>query len=185
MQTLATTTTTTAISSACPSCGTIKKSGKLSCCARDGSWFGQCGVTANTKYHHSWYEGIQACKARQSITAIVQQQNVVQQNSNDSEVVIKMTSMFVPASAEKPISITHNAANVATRRPPINLPISDPIRPLASGIATESERMFMNKSVTDMTPLHPSASAAISTREWEHLSCIVVCINALLLFVVR
>ena len=56
---------TTTIASSCLTCDTIKKSGKLSCCARGGSWFGNCGAS-NTKVQHTWYEGTQACAARQS-----------------------------------------------------------------------------------------------------------------------
>merc|ERR1712187_830275 len=35
--------TTTTLSSVCLNCATIKKSGKVSCCARGGAWFGTCG----------------------------------------------------------------------------------------------------------------------------------------------
>ena len=46
----------------CDECGTIKKSGKLSCCARGGAWFKNCGDVGDTKFDHTWIEGIQACK---------------------------------------------------------------------------------------------------------------------------
>ena len=45
----------------CVSCGTIKKSGKHSCCARGGSWFKNCGNVGDTKFDHTWFEGILAC----------------------------------------------------------------------------------------------------------------------------
>ena len=59
-----TTTTTTSVVSvkACPKCGRIKKSGKLSCCARGGAWFNNCGDVRESKFHHTWVEGMQACK---------------------------------------------------------------------------------------------------------------------------
>ena len=71
---------------ACRECGTIEKSGKLSCCARGGSWFGKCGSTANANVGHTWYEGVQACKARQfqAVLGQQQQQRVSQPNSNVS-----------------------------------------------------------------------------------------------------
>ena len=47
--------------SVCPRCGTNKKSGKHSCCARDGAWFKNCGDGGDTKFDHTWAEGIQAC----------------------------------------------------------------------------------------------------------------------------
>ena len=47
---------------ACLKCGVIKKSGKLSCCARDGAWFNKCGDRGDSKFEHTWLEGIRACK---------------------------------------------------------------------------------------------------------------------------
>ena len=46
----------------CDECGTIKKSGKRSCCARGGAWFKNCGDVGGTKFDHTWVEGIQACQ---------------------------------------------------------------------------------------------------------------------------
>ena len=51
------------VSRICTKCGTIKKSGKLSCCARGGSWFKNCGESGDTKLDHTWVEGIQACNS--------------------------------------------------------------------------------------------------------------------------
>ena len=45
---------------ACPKCGTTKY-GKLTCCARGGSWFQKCGDLGDRKFEHTWAEGIQAC----------------------------------------------------------------------------------------------------------------------------
>ena len=53
---------TTNISSVCPKCGTIDKSGRISCCGRGGSWFTTCGSDGNTNLEHTWAEGIRACK---------------------------------------------------------------------------------------------------------------------------
>ena len=49
-------------SSGCAKCGYIRKSGKLSCCAHGGDWFKNCGNAGDTKFEHTWSEGIQACK---------------------------------------------------------------------------------------------------------------------------
>ena len=46
----------------CPKCVTVKKSGRLSCCARGGAWFQQCGDPGDTEFDHTWYEGIQVCQ---------------------------------------------------------------------------------------------------------------------------
>ena len=50
-------------SNRCPECGTIKKSGKHSCCARGGAWFKKCGDVEDKQFDHTWAEGIQACKS--------------------------------------------------------------------------------------------------------------------------
>ena len=69
--------TTTTISSVCGKCGTSAKSGKISCCGRGGSWFGNCG---SAELDHTWYEGIQVCKIQtQSKTASGQQSNAAQE----------------------------------------------------------------------------------------------------------
>ena len=45
----------------CSECA-INKAGKRSCCARGGAWFKDCGDVGDTKFGHTWAEGIQACK---------------------------------------------------------------------------------------------------------------------------
>ena len=52
----------TRIPPACPKCAAIKKSGKLSCCAPGGTWFENCGTSGNSNTHHTWVEGVKACK---------------------------------------------------------------------------------------------------------------------------
>ena len=75
--------TTTSVSIVCSKCGIIKKSGKSSCCAHGGSWFGNCRSFRDTKFGHTWYEGLQACTAQsQSKTVLSQQIKVDQQRMN-------------------------------------------------------------------------------------------------------
>ena len=50
-------------SSGCLKCGTFKKSGKRSCCARGGTWFRKCGDVGDAKLEHTWADGMQACRA--------------------------------------------------------------------------------------------------------------------------
>ena len=45
----------------CPTCAKMKKSGKLSCCARGGAWFNNCGDTDDKNFDYTWGEGIQSC----------------------------------------------------------------------------------------------------------------------------
>ena len=76
--------TTKPASPVCPECGTIQKSGKASCCARGGSWFGNCrsGVM-NAYLGHTWSQGIEVCKAWQPHAVGAQRHNP-QANSNVS-----------------------------------------------------------------------------------------------------
>ena len=46
----------------CFKCGTAKRTGQRSCCARTGAWFKNCGDASDTKFDHTWADGIQACK---------------------------------------------------------------------------------------------------------------------------
>ena len=115
----------------CPRCGNMEKSGTMSCCGRGGSWFKNCGRIGSTQLHHTWHEGIQACKTRsQSKTVLGQQLHVAQEKHIDSsqgahianyEVVIPVTKMFTFASVNSsppmPDTIsmdmsTYRAANV-------------------------------------------------------------------------
>ena len=65
------------IGSRCVECGTTKKSGKLSCCARGGSWFKNCGDGGDSKFDHTWAEGIQACKGKLCRVSLVRMSFIV------------------------------------------------------------------------------------------------------------
>ena len=109
VKTLADATTTIAVS-VCPGCGSIKKSGKLSCCGRGGSWFNNCGGADNTGFRHTWYEGIHACKARrESRTALGQQENTVKQKGADT-----VNSNGVVITADN-VSTSTSTINIETR----------------------------------------------------------------------
>ena len=51
------------ISPVCLKCGSVKKSKKMSCCARGGSWFGKCGDSGE----HTWSQGFEACRASSKV----------------------------------------------------------------------------------------------------------------------
>ena len=125
---------TTTISSACPKCGTIAKSGKISCCGRGGSWFGNCGSNGNAKLDHTWYEGIQACKTlSQSTTAIGRQSNAAQQrNSSNGPGMAKSKAVITPANAF--LSTSTNTSTSILVRTPCIIPV---------GV---SMNMFLSKS---------------------------------------
>ena len=62
----ATATTTSVIATKrgrrCPNCGT-NKSGKLTCCARGGSWFRKCGNPGDPNFEYTWNDGYSSCKS--------------------------------------------------------------------------------------------------------------------------
>ena len=58
------TSVATTSSSVCSKCGKFKKSGTVSCCAKGGAWFGDCGNDGDAEYGHTFKEGIQACKSK-------------------------------------------------------------------------------------------------------------------------
>ena len=106
--------TTTAVSSVCPKCGTMGKLGRRSCCGRDGSWFKNCG---SAKFDHTWYEGIQACKASLEQSQLDLSQpglNPAEQKRNHSSnyVGIIKSKVVITAALSKFMS-----ANVPTRIP--------------------------------------------------------------------
>ena len=58
------------MTSVCPKCVHIGKSGKMSCCGRGGSWFGTCGSGGRSTLEHTWYEGTRVCKAWDQLKTI-------------------------------------------------------------------------------------------------------------------
>ena len=133
--------TTTTVTSGCLACGTIKKSDKLSCCARGGSWFGKCGATANAQVQHTWHEGIQACKARQPKAVVAgQQQKYVQKGSNSStdsgNMIYTQASIMEPtaksASNTKSFIISSNTSTkistIMSKHSPIDKQVTNNVR---------------------------------------------------------
>ena len=107
---------TTTSSRVCRKCGTIGKSGKMSCCALGGSWFKNCGGAGNARLQHTWYEGIHACKARiQSRTAVGQQENTVKQKRiGSSHGAATVNSKGVVITADN-VSTSTSTINIETR----------------------------------------------------------------------
>ena len=77
---------TTTASLACSKCGTMRKSGKRSCCAPGGAWYKNCGSADNAKVGHTWLEGLQTCRdysgssSLQSQAKLRQEQTWVESN---------------------------------------------------------------------------------------------------------
>ena len=165
--------TTTTISSVCPRCGTIGKSGKSSCCGRGGSWFRNCGSVGNTKLRHTWYEGIQACIARtRSKTVIARQKGIGSSHGDDmanNKVVIATTiKTFAVTSVNTSTPKSDSTSIITSAYTPDNAPITTPFHTLMANIST-------NVLMTSST--HTSASTSIVTQGWELLLKIVIYIN--------
>ena len=68
---------TEAQSAVCSKCGTIKKSGKRSCCAAGGAWFQKCGHFGESEFDHTWLEGIEACSNFAGSVFVIKQSKIV------------------------------------------------------------------------------------------------------------
>ena len=180
--------TTTPISAVCPACGTIKKSGKASCCSRGGSWFGKCGGVGNANLGHTWHEGIRACKVQfravvgQKLHAFRPKTNTSSDDARmvmDSKAVI--VDVFASASANistvilgtTPITVSANVNKSTTKPtiPPGNVGITNSIGSASAIFITTSS--------------HTSDSASITAREYELLLRGVAHIGILLTTICR
>merc|ERR1719201_1325614 len=166
---------TTTVNSLCSKCGIIKKSGKISCCGRSGSWFGNCGASGNRKLEHTWREGIKVCKVRsQSETAIgVLRLNAAQQKGIDSSHgADKVTSKAV-TTATKPFTFT--SASTSTPMS-VATPIVVSAESTSHAIPTSHKAVSTSKShdiptaySKSITAAHTSASTSITTKGGKKL----------------
>ena len=112
------------VGSACPKCGITTKSGKISCCGRGGSWFGDCGSGGDTKFGHTWYDGLQSCRAwSESKAVIVQQLHEAEQqrdgsSEGDGNTAAKPHHALTSApelGAPQVVALAHTPANTSSR----------------------------------------------------------------------
>ena len=54
----------------CPKCAKNKNSEKLSCCARNGAWFKNCGDDGDSGFDYTWNEGVEACEGEWSSSCV-------------------------------------------------------------------------------------------------------------------
>ena len=159
---------TTAMINVCPKCGIMGQFGKRSCCGRGGSWFKNCASTGNAKLYHTWYEGIQACKAsvEQSKLAFIQSQlHTLQQkrdhSSNDSSVVNPKTLKFTPANTSTRIPRTTPIITPAYTR--VNVPINLPTRlsiDMSMSVTASSQSSDITSTTHDNGTLNSQPTSA-------------------------
>ena len=177
---------TTMTVSACASCGTMTKSAKMSCCARGGSWFKNCGGAGKAKLRHTWYEGIQACKARSNSKAFIDYQlNVGQQKVIGASQGADMLNDKAVIAASKAFAFT----SVKTS----STPMSDTMLIVTSNYTSDnafitmSARTLMNNTSTSTSPppsTPTSSSTSIVLRGCVNLLLKVTVHINLLLFIV-
>ena len=155
------TTMTITVSAVCPRCGTIGKSDKMSCCGRGGSWFKSCAGSDHTKLHHTWYEGIQACKARsKSKTVVGQQLNGAQQKDIDSSQGDFMTNYKSVIAASKTFALASAPILDTT---PIDTSTYTPENVMITVLARTSMTNPSTNSIMTSS-IHMSDSTSITTH---------------------
>ena len=120
--------TTAPIGPACPECGIIKKSGKSSCCGRGGSWFGTCGIASNTDLGHTWYEGIEACRARQFGVLVKQlEASLPKAKDHSDDTNMGMESKAIVVTAHMFTTIPTNMSTLLSDTTTITVPANESI----------------------------------------------------------
>ena len=155
--------TTTIIGLVCPQCGITKRSGKLSCCGRGGSWFGNCGAAGTAKLRYKWSDGIQACKAQSQSKVVIGQelhgaQDEGGRSSDDTDESQSRASIAAPNATI--ISAHTNMSMPAPTVPPVNASI------------TTVARTFMTTTPTDVSmavQVHSSASTSVTAQRCGQL----------------
>ena len=155
-QYISTATTTTTTGPACLKCGTIKKSGKGSCCGRGGSWFKNCGSAGKKRLQHTWYEGIHACKTRtRSRIVIGLHEHAVQQKGIDpshSDEDKENYKAFITSA--KPFAFA--TANIST-----SMTMSDSVS--AAYVTSSTNSKIIVEVVSAISPVSDNASTRMST----------------------
>ena len=98
--------------SECVKC-VINKDGKQSCCSRGGTWFKNCGDPGDTKFDHTWVEGIQACKGDENSVLVESSLEIIAgaldttqiQNATQQQTSILRTSSVFNAGSNSSVYI--------------------------------------------------------------------------------
>lgn len=155
--------TTALANSLCFKCGTLQKSGKLSCCGRGGSWYKKCGAAGNTEFDFTWHEGFQACKTRQFQAAVGQQHHT---SADDVGMRINAEAVFVAARifTPTPTKILSPLLGVTSVSVPVKTSKSAPLRKLTSKTNDMTTSLFINTSVLAPNSTIPRSNKTITPR---------------------
>ena len=94
----------------CSKCAT-NKAGKRTCCARGGSWFQQCGDPGDSKFDHTWAEGLLACKPASSAES--QGQSLVTNQTTNPQEGGAAQQEIISSIAGRTGKVYHGAVNFA------------------------------------------------------------------------
>ena len=153
------TKTATTITPVCRKCGTIRKSGKSSCCGRGGSWFRNCGSAGNAKNSHTWYEGIQVCKARKRASG--RESNAAQQQLNPSN----GADMRNPKAVMTTTTFALTPGNTPKTFPDFKTFTTTPITTISTSANTPMDPMINTSSVTTAFTISHTDTLTMTTSD--------------------
>ena len=166
--------TTTAVTSICPKCGITKKSGIMSCCGRGGSWFGNCGGIRDTNIGHTWYEGLQACKAQAQSKAVIGQElsDVSQERNASPSGVDTANSKSVAMAAKSAASASSRMAGAPPTVVSANISTAYATSKITSQqtITGTTAMIFSPVNMSTLTPIATTVGNPITTA--GHMSTI-------------
>merc|ERR1712032_266645 len=143
------------------------------------------GGGGNTKHPHTWYDGIQACKARsQSKRVIGKQLNLAKQKEVGSSQGADMDTYKAVTMATK--TFTFTSVNSSTRMSEDTTSIVTSTNTLDNAIIITSARKLITNTATNTlmtSPTHSSAITPMITRGFVSLLKIIVHMNILFIIV--
>ena len=174
-------TTTMIAVSVCSRCGTMGKSGQRSCCGRGGSWFKNCGGGGSINLQHTWYEGIQACKARSQFNNVIghelrgaQQKGADSSHGPGDKTAIAATHTFT-------FTLSVNTSALMPNTTPIFTSTYTPDNVL---ITTSKIKLINTSSKIEMiNSTHTSVSTSINSKGCVHLLDVFVHINLVFIII--
>ena len=132
--------------SVCAKCGRTSDA-KASCCAKGGSWRGQCGPPGDDNFEHTWGQGFEACKAA----------------------ILQPTTSTI--SSSQPIISTTATSQTTTPMPAT----TDPVLQTSSGKRlTQAVNHIVSRSILEnknTTPLIPACAKCVRANDGKVTCC--------------